>query len=463
MKFKIRFLQICLVLLFVGITNTLMAQGKKSPCPGELAGTLLETKYETWDTTWTIKERVLSSCPSCGPNGERKPVWARHPHTFDSMSVKVTEIWGCPTAMDPKGLTEQKAPDTPQVIVIKVEVPAAPVPCPTCCPADTAYYKFNPYFLLRYERIGGRLTNGIGGGLQWTRFSASKKDQNQSWWVENPISWYGGLTFLLGKKQESLIPTCDTCGIWSDENTGISLQSEAYFGGQRRVFQKQNVFGFVEGRYDWFNTEHSRNTFLGDEGISIRTGLKGEIPTPEKMVLVRSVNFSVGPEVVSYAKPNNDLTAGLGAFLEVSVTLGRRSESIRAAEKLRQDSIRQVRVAEKLRQDSIALDSFLLQHPDSIAIDTIALAADTAYQKEESKIWFITIKTMPFSKKAKVNKINKAKTELRTAQQDYNTTLQKAKNDEVTWPVLAKKIRQLEAAQKRLDRLEQRNKKSKKG
>ncbi|MCX6747443.1 MAG: hypothetical protein NTW98_00635, partial [Candidatus Nomurabacteria bacterium] len=149
----------------------------------------------------------------------------------------------------------------------------------------------------------------------WLQGRLHRNDKSDIW-LEQPTSWYGGLTFYLSEKSVPFRPTCDTCGYWGDIPGGFAFHADAFFGVQHRIFKKKKdtqnqhfghsgVFGFFEGRYDWYNSQNQRGKFLGKENIKTRFGLRIKAGLPPKLPFLRSAQVDLGPQATTYNTPNN--------------------------------------------------------------------------------------------------------------------------------------------------------------
>ncbi len=327
---------------------------------------------------------------------------------------------------------------------LRIETPAPP-PCNNCCPGDSIKYTVEPFFVIDFERVGGKLQKGIGGGIDWTQYYLFRNDKDEDW-IEKPTSLYAGLTAYLAKKGLSFLGTCDTCGYWGDIPGGLVFWSDVYFGIQHRVFKRYGVFGFIEVRYDWINTEHQRKKFLGDEGIKARGGLRIKLETPRKMPIFRSVQVELGPQVSTYATPNKNLAVSAGGFLELRVNLGKRDKEVRHE----QDSIRRAQTYQQFQQDSIKregeLNQFLVESPQPIVLDS----SDMMFQ-----VPVPTAKGGYDKSQQKVASVNLAKLEVHRLVFEQNELKQQViEGDDTKRAPLAKNIRELKNAQRKLDRLQ---------
>jgi hypothetical protein len=313
-------------------------------------------------------------------------------------------------------LVYDPAPPTPQFTVkappkcdtvrihdtVRIETPVLPQLCNNCCPGDSLFYLFEPFAVMDFERIGGELERSFGFGVEWLQGRLHRNDKNDIW-LEQPTSWYGGLTAYLSKKAIRFTPTCDTCGYWGDIPRGLAFHTDVFFGIQHRIFKKAKetkdqhfghagVFGFAEGRYDWYNSQNQRGKFLGDENIKARFGLRLKGGLPSKLPIFRSVQLEIGPQLSTYATatPNKNLAVSTGGFLELRVNLGKRDKDVQVAERHERDSIAQVKAQKQFRTDSLEMDSFLLMNPLPIITMGNALEIDTTYRDQEpQKFWFV--------------------------------------------------------------------------
>lgn len=377
-------------------------------------------------------------------------------------------VWEPMKKMDPKGAEEC----TWEIISLykekEIEKPCLPppsVPCDNCCPGDSLKYTFNLLAVLDYERIGGQLGKSFGVGLQFTQWGLHRNDKEELWF-EKPVSFYGGVTAYLAKKGFELKPTCDTCGYWGDIPGGTSFHSDVLLGAQRRLFKKVGVFGFVEARYDWVNTENKRAKFLSDEGIKTRGGLRVVVNTPRKMPVFRSVQFEVGPQGSTYATSSKNLAFSGGGFLRVLATAGSRDKDVRqeqdsirrtvAYAQFQRDSLDRVkRDSVQSIQDSVAVIEFFERNLDTIHIAREVLQPDSLYiDPEPQKFLGVSVSPLPFTKTTKGVKVNKLREKVLQLQEEHNMLRLEMKDNPSKWSEFERNTEKLKKAERKLWKLE---------